>query len=176
MNVQCTSAIRATAVRPKANAARQTPSPLLAAHREAVIRRAQRALLTVLLETGSATADDVRELVELPPGIDPKCFGAAPGVLARAKIIRADGFAKTCRPVGHARPVTVWELADRTTAERWLADHPDLAATSEAKRRGCRFARLSVRSTRKRNAGGWHRRRCLNPLRERKLHHAKISV
>jgi hypothetical protein len=103
----------------------------LTANREAVIRRAQRALLTVLLETGSATADDVRELVELPPGINAKCFGAAPGPLARAKIIRADGFAKTCRPVGHARPVTVWALADRNKALRWLADHPDLEDTFE---------------------------------------------
>ena len=99
---------------------------LLEAHREAVIRRAQRALLTVLLEHGTGTADDVRELVELPPGINAKCFGAAPGVLARAKIIRADGFAKTCRPVGHARPVTVWALADRPAAERWLRNHPDM--------------------------------------------------
>jgi hypothetical protein len=104
---------------------------MLTTNRETVIRRAQRALLTVLLETGSATIDDVRELVELPPGVGPKCFGAAPGVLARAKIIRADGFAKTCRPIGHARPVTVWALADRTAAERWLRDHPDLPDADE---------------------------------------------
>lgn len=99
---------------------------LLADHREAVVRRAQRALLWVLLKTGSATADDVRELVELPPGIGPKCFGAVPLPLARAGIIRADGYAKTCRPEGHARPVTVWILADREAAERWLRNHPDL--------------------------------------------------
>jgi hypothetical protein len=96
----------------------------LAATRETVVRRAQRALLTTILEAGTATADNVRELVQLPPGIGPKCFGAAPGPLARAGIIRADGFAKTCRPVGHARPVTVWALADRPAAERWLRDHP----------------------------------------------------
>ena len=105
---------------------------MLTANRETVIRRAQRALLTVLLETGTGTANDVREFVELPPGIGPKCFGAAPGPLARAGIIRADGFAKTCRPVGHARPVTVWALADRDKALRWLADHPELPAPLEA--------------------------------------------
>jgi hypothetical protein len=99
---------------------------LLADHREAVVRRAQRALLTVLLETGSATADDVRELVELPPGIGPKCFGTVPPPLARAGIIRADGFTKTCRPVGHARPVTVWGLVNREKAESWLREHPEL--------------------------------------------------
>ncbi len=119
---------------------------VLTANRETVIRRAQRALLTVLLETGSGTADDVRELVELPPGINAKCFGAAPGVLARANIIRPAGFTKTCRPVGHARPVTVWELADRTAAERWLRDHPaalDPAADNKSKgaaaSQGCLF-------------------------------------
>jgi len=99
---------------------------LLSAHRETVIRRAQRALLTVVLETGSATADDIRARVELPTGIGPKCFGAAPGPLARAGVIRADGFTKTCRPVGHARPVTIWALAARAAALRWLAVHPDL--------------------------------------------------
>ncbi len=106
---------------------KQDAFAVLTANREAVIRRAQRALLTVLLETGTATADDVRELVELPPGINAKCFGAAPGPLARAGIIRADGFAKTCRPVGHARPVTVWVLAHRSRAMRWLAYHPELS-------------------------------------------------
>lgn len=105
---------------------------ILTVARKTVIRRAQRALLTVLLETGSATADDLRELVDLPPGINAKCFGAAPGVLARSKIIRADGFAKTCRPVGHARPVTIWKLADRPAAERWLRNHPDLPDPDES--------------------------------------------
>lgn len=98
---------------------------LLTDRREAVVRRAQRALLTTLLETGSATADDVRDQVEVPEGVNPKCFGAAPGPLARAGIIRHTGFAKTCRPEGHARPVTVWALADRAAAERWLRNHPD---------------------------------------------------
>lgn len=99
---------------------------VLADRREVLVRRAQRALLAVLLEHGTATADDVRELVELPPGIDPKCFGAAPGALARRGIIAADGFAKTARPEGHARPVTVWRLADAEAARCWLWDHPDL--------------------------------------------------
>jgi hypothetical protein len=99
---------------------------LLAERREAVLRRAQRALLTVLLETGSATIDDVRDLVELPLPVNPKVFGAAPGVLARAGLIAAAGFAKTCRPTSHARPVTVWALLDCAAALRWPADHPDL--------------------------------------------------
>jgi len=36
---------------------------VLADRREALVRRAQRALLAVLLETDAATADDVRQLV-----------------------------------------------------------------------------------------------------------------
>lgn len=101
---------------------------LLAARRELVVRRAQRALLRALLESGTATADDVRAAVELPPDIDPKVFGAVPGSLARAGIIRRVGYAETCRPAAHARPVSVWTLADRDAAARWLADHPDLGA------------------------------------------------
>jgi hypothetical protein len=97
----------------------------LAKRREAVVRRAQRALLTVLLETGSATADDVRDLVDLPQGVDPKLFGAVPRPLGRAGIIRAAGVVKTCRPMAHARHITIWVLADRAAAERWLATHPE---------------------------------------------------
>lgn len=111
---------------------KQAALDLLAVRREAVVRRAQRALLAVLLERGWATADDVRELVELPPGIDPKCFGVAPGPLARAGIILADGYSKTCRPTAHARPLTVWTLADRAAAERWLATHPELPDPDQA--------------------------------------------
>ena len=97
----------------------------LAERREVYVRRGRRALLRTLLDSGTATADDVRAAVKLPPGIDPKCFGSVPGALVRAEIIRAGGFGKTRRPVGHARPVTVWELVDRAAALQWLANHPD---------------------------------------------------
>ena len=99
---------------------------LLAEHREAVIRQAQRALLRLLLDHGTATADDVRSLVDLPDGINPKAFGAAPSPLAKRGIIRADGFTRSCRPEAHARPVTVWRLADPLAAEQWLRTHPPL--------------------------------------------------
>jgi hypothetical protein len=99
---------------------------LLEDHREVYIRRGRRALLEVLLQRGTATADDVREAVKLPPGINPKCFGSVPGLLAKLEIIEQVGFVKTNRPEGHARPVAVWGLVDRDAAMRWLADHPDL--------------------------------------------------
>jgi hypothetical protein len=107
---------------------------LLRDGREALVRRAQRAVLGVLMETGRASADDVRGLVELPPGVNAKVLGAAPGPLARAGIIRGAGYAKTCRPVAHARPVTIWMLADRAAAERWLRHHPDLPEPAKDER------------------------------------------
>jgi hypothetical protein len=105
---------------------------LLEAQREVYVRRGRRALLEVLLRCGTATADDVREVVKLSPGINPKLFGSVPGSLARAGIIQQAGFAKTNRAAGHARPVTVWKLADRTAALCWLADHPDLGENDRA--------------------------------------------
>ena len=97
----------------------------LAERREVYVNQARRALLLALLDGATATIDDARFAVELPAGINPKLFGAVPGALARAGIIRALGFDRTCRPEGHARPVTVWQLADRAAAQRWLVNHPD---------------------------------------------------
>jgi hypothetical protein len=92
--------------------------------RRAVIRLGRRALLETLLRDGRASADDVRDAVELPPGIDPKTFGDIPGPLHRAGVIQPAGYVKTTRPVAHRRPITDWELVDRAAAERWLKAHP----------------------------------------------------
>jgi hypothetical protein len=104
---------------------------LLEAWREVYVRRGRRAMLEVLLRLGTATADDVRSAIELPPGIDPRCLGSVPGVLAYAKIIRAAGFVRSARPERHASWLQVWALADRNKAMRWLADHLDLEDTFE---------------------------------------------
>ena len=98
---------------------------LLEARRELFILRGRRALLTALCDRGTATADDVRAVVELPPEVNPVCLGTVPGPLAAAGIIEADGFAKSTRPESHARPVQLWRLADRAAALAWLRDHPD---------------------------------------------------
>ena len=103
---------------------------LLAAKRERLVRQAQRALLNVLLDSGEATIDQARAMVEVPDGIDPKLFGAAPGPLARAGIIYAAGYVKTKRAEAHARPVTLWRLADKDAAIPWLATHPELPEPS----------------------------------------------
>jgi len=101
------------------------------ARRDRYVLRGRRALLERLLRDGVATADDVRDAVELPPGIGPKCFGAVPGPLRRAGIIAPAGFCKTCRPAAYARPVIVWTLADREAAQRWLEEYPDLPDPGE---------------------------------------------
>lgn len=98
---------------------------LLEARRELYILRGRRALLLRLLDVGRATADDVRDAVELPEAVGPKLFGVVPGLLARARIIEAVGFAKSRRPDAHARPVSVWQLVDRAAALAWLTDNPD---------------------------------------------------
>ena len=99
---------------------------LLEARRECYVRRGRRALLDAVLRSGAATADDVWEAMELPPGIDPRCLGSIPGPLARAGIVRPAGFVKSRRPERHASYIQVWQLADRAAALRWLATHPDL--------------------------------------------------
>ncbi len=99
---------------------------LLEACRKVYVRRGRRAMLEVLLRSSAATGDDVRQSVELPPGIDAHCLGSVPGALAYAKIIQAAGFVRSTRPERHASWLQVWTLIDRPAAERWLADHPDL--------------------------------------------------
>ena len=81
-------------------------------------------MLARLLSAGTATADDVIAAVTLPPEIDPRCLGAVPGPLARAGIIRSDGFVKS--PTGAARLLHPALDAGRPRrAHRWLAMHPD---------------------------------------------------
>ena len=98
---------------------------LLEARRNIYVNRGPRALLARLLSAGTATADDVIAAVTLPPEIDPRCLGAVPGPLARAGIIRSDGFVKSARPERHDSYIQLWTLADRDEAHRWLAMHPD---------------------------------------------------
>lgn len=98
---------------------------LLEARREVCVLRGRRALLAALLAGGDATADDVRDAVDLPAEINPVCMGVVPGPLARAGLIERVGFTESRRPDAHARPVSVWRLADRAAALAWLAAHPE---------------------------------------------------
>jgi hypothetical protein len=101
---------------------------LLVARRRVYVRRARRALLRLLLERETATADDIAEMVEpTPDGIDERWRGTVPGALAELGIIVDTGWSKkSSRPVAHARKITIWGLADRAAALAWLDRHPDL--------------------------------------------------
>ena len=114
---------------------------ILEARRKRFLTLARRELLAVLLERGTASADDVRERLTLPADIGPVCLGAVPKPFALSRIIRRIGLVTTTRPVAHARTISVWELVDPDAARQWLADHPaplphptstDEAATCEA--------------------------------------------
>jgi hypothetical protein len=97
--------------------------------RQAILLKGRRALLRRLLASPTATADDIREAVDLPEGMDPRVFGDVPGALARLGIIRATGsFVRSVRPARHASWLRVWELADRAAAIAWLAAHPEAPA------------------------------------------------
>ena len=95
---------------------------LLESHHLLVLLSDPHALLTGLIGVG--TVDDVRVAVPLPLDENPKVFGAVPGALVAASVIRAAGYATTRRADAHARPV-VWELADRAAAVAWPPAHPD---------------------------------------------------
>ena len=95
------------------------------AQRDLCVLRGRRALLLDLLATGSATADDVWDAVAIPKGVDRRCLGSVPRLLARLGIIRSAGRVRSVRPDCHGSPIHLWQLADRGAAERWLRDHPD---------------------------------------------------
>lgn len=94
--------------------------------RRVLIRRARRAMVRQALSHGRVTIDTARAAVPVPIGFDPKLFGAVPGPLAQAGILRRVGFTNTARPEGHARPVSVWDLADAHAGATWLQGNPDL--------------------------------------------------
>ena len=98
---------------------------LLEERRTVYINRGRRVLLLRLLNVGTATADHVRALVELPDEIDPRCLGAVPRALVKAGIIARSGYTATTRPERHASVITVWRLADAQAARQWLTEHPD---------------------------------------------------
>ena len=100
----------------------------LDARRETIVTAGRRVLLLRLLKSPTATADDVREALDLPEGMDPRCLGAVPGGLARARIIRSAGYVRSDRPERHASPIQLWTLADRAAAIAWLRAHPEAPA------------------------------------------------
>lgn len=110
---------------------RDAAHDLLRTRRAVFVRRGQRALLLRLLHAGTATADDVAAAVTLPPDIDGRCLGAAPGPLVRLGLVELAGYERSSRPHRHASPQAVWKLRDRDGAAQWLDAHPDLPDSAD---------------------------------------------
>lgn len=85
---------------------------------------ARRMFALWLLQMGTGTADDVQDLIELPPTVNPVILGAVPGLFARRQWIVADGYEKSRRPQAHARPILRWRLVDAAALSAWREAHP----------------------------------------------------
>lgn len=92
--------------------------------RRLLVLRGRRALLSKLVKTYLATADDVRKAVWMPPNIATQCLATVPRPFVVAGIICRIGRVRSTRPKAHRRTVAQWALKDRAGAIRWLADHP----------------------------------------------------
>jgi hypothetical protein len=108
----------------KSEACRDAALNLLRDRRAALIRECTVVALRVALDRGEVCADDVRAAVPIPADISPKLVGVVFRDLADAGILRRSGFRTSTRPVAHARPLSVWRLADPAAAAAWLAAHP----------------------------------------------------
>ena len=99
---------------------------LLRERRAALVRRGARLLAGRLLETGTATLDDIAAELETPPDVDRRLLGAIPATLAKAGVAALAGYVRSTRPERHASVLAVWQLTDRDAALAWLDAHPDL--------------------------------------------------
>ena len=88
-----------------------------------IIRQLQIAAIRVALETGTVCADDVRALVDIPPGTSPKVVGAVFRELASGGLLSHIGSRPSERPIAHARTINVWRIADFAAASAFLTAH-----------------------------------------------------
>lgn len=106
---------------PDGEARRDAALNLLRVRRADLIRRCTVAALRVALERGEVVADDVRAAVPIPPGVSPKLVGYVFRDLEDARILRRVRFRNSTRPASHARPLSVWALADAAATARIAA-------------------------------------------------------
>ena len=107
-------------------ARRDAALDLLRVRRARLIRACTAATLRIVLQRGEVCADDVRAVVRIPTDVSPKFVGVVFRDLADAGILYRAGFRPSTRPAAHARPLSVWRLADADAAAAWLAEHPPL--------------------------------------------------
>jgi hypothetical protein len=70
----------------------------------------QSAFIAILKQRGKATADALREYLDIPPAGLP-AIGRAIADLARQRKIEEIAFTLSERPKAHARPLRIWQLA-----------------------------------------------------------------
>jgi hypothetical protein len=63
---------------------------------------------TVARQHGQVSINDVREVIELPPGVHPSVLGA----VFRTRLFEAIGFTEATHPAAHARVVRVYKLRE----------------------------------------------------------------
>lgn len=112
-----------TSDRPDGESLRDGALSLLRARRADLIRKCTAAAIRVALDRGEVCADDVRAVVTIPADLSPKLVGVVFRDLADAGILRRVGFQNSTRPAAHARPLSVWRLADAAAALGRLAAH-----------------------------------------------------
>lgn len=96
--------------------------------RRRLARRWARRVVELALAGQKVTADDAHDELHLSDDIRHKWIGASFRALAVGGVIRRCGAEPSRRPVNHARLQSIWCLADRSVAERWLVDHPEIPA------------------------------------------------
>lgn len=94
---------------------------LLRQHRAALVRECTAATLRLALANGEVCADDVRPLLTIPKEVSPKFVGCVFRDLADAGILRRIGYRTSKRAIAHARPLSLWTLADADAATARLA-------------------------------------------------------
>lgn len=99
---------------------------LLRDRRAVLVRRVQRAFVTLLLERSPSTIDPIRAIVPIPRGIDPRLMGAAVRELANVRLIYRVGLSRSVRPEAHGRDLPLWVISDETAARTWLRTHSEL--------------------------------------------------
>ena len=90
---------------------------------------ARRLFLERLLQDGQATCE-MQEILPRPEGVSPQTLGSIPRPLAAAGLISPMGASRANRAARHGGLSTVWRLADRRGAERYLNTIPAVKTPS----------------------------------------------
>jgi hypothetical protein len=95
---------------------RQTYSNIPRSERRAVIASVQRTMLEILQLRQTASADDIRRIVDIPAGVNPTVIGVAIRQLSEAGLIVPITIVRTARTVGHSHLIRIWRLTESVSS------------------------------------------------------------